>query len=158
MDNQSIYIGIIITAICILPLIILWWKRQKRDNLIKDEIIKQAQKEDCKLNKISVNSAMAIGVDEAKMKVFFYKKEKDKAIHLKADLSNISNCRAIKSQDITDGENTVDHLDLAFNYKDKSKESLIFNFFGKNNILALDDEFILLTEWEEYLNSLIKNK
>src|SRR5690554_203451 len=157
MDKGSIYIGAILIALCIIPLIYFWWSRKKKENLIKERISQYAKEHNCELTKIDITANMAIGIDESKKHVFFYKKEKDKEVNQFVDLSTVLSCIVDKSM-YAAASSIVDSLELKFYFKIKTANPITFKFFNRDSNSQLSDELLLINEWQAYISQILKRK
>lgn len=156
MDLDSIIIGAILIVICILPLVIMNRKGSKRAKQMKTNLAEIAVKNNCQLSKMATTSNIAIGLDKDKKSVFFYHKNGENEMEQYLDLAGVSVCRVKKSNHVEDTGSSLERLELVFNPKNKQENPTSFEFFNSDNEGQLNDELMLINEWEGEINQLIR--
>src|SRR5690606_22362027 len=66
MDTNSLIIGAVLIAICIIPLVLISRKGRQRTKQMKNGLAEIALKNNCKINKMGTTSNIAIGIDGTK--------------------------------------------------------------------------------------------
>lgn len=160
MDLGNTVTGIILVAICVVPVVIVEHNRKKRERKTLQSLINIANQQNCKVSKHEICGDFVIGIDESKKNVFFSKQTKDEVINQFVNLAEIKNCivqnatRRIVNKDST--TNVVDKLELNFIPLDKSKNEITMEFFNSEINTQLNGELQSFERWSKLINSYLK--
>jgi len=93
MDLGTAVIGMVLIAICVLPFV--WMHRIKKagENKLLTALSELAAGKGCTASKQQVFRDFAIGIDENKGCVFFYRKSNDEEVSACVDLADIKTCK-----------------------------------------------------------------
>lgn len=162
MDLGSTIIGIVAVIICILPFIMMNNGRKKREKVLLQSLSEIAARYNCQISRYDVFSNFAIGIDEAKNVVFFFKQNDDNKMTQFVDLSKIQSCkvintsRTLKSRD--GNQKITDRLELNFIPAVKNLPEVKMEFFNAEVSLHLNGEIQTIEKWCELINSRLKYK
>jgi hypothetical protein len=162
MNLEITIIGIILSAICIVPLVIMHYNRTKKENKRLQYLNDIAIQHNCKISKHEFCGDFVIGIDESRNFVFFFKNKNEDIISQFVDLSDIKTCKVIKNTKTikTENENVIiiERLELSFLPTNKNKLETRFEFYDNEINNQLSGELQLIDKWEEQINNLIGNK
>lgn len=160
MGTGLYIIDAIILVIIILPFILFINGSKKKQRNIRKALKALAIDNNCTLNKTESLNNFAIGLDTASDKIFFYKKNNDKASSKTIDLSTVSSCHVVKDtrriKDKSNGYDLVNSVSLSFTHNNNQKESL--ELFNNNIETTLSGELDIANKWQAYIEELLKVK
>lgn len=161
MDLGNIIFGAIILAICIGPLLIMYYKSVNTNRKIVQSLKEIAQQHNCNISKHEFCNNFAIGLDEKNNYAFFYKQIEEDSISQFVDLSEIKECKAIKRTSFTKlkDENVTffEKIELKFIPTNKSKTEITFELYTPDD-RQLNGELQLVDRWSEQINEHLSMK
>lgn len=159
MDIGNIFFVAIILAICIGPLVIMYYNNVNKNSKMLQSLKKIAQQHNCNISKHEFCNNFAIGLDENNNYVFFFKQNEDDSVSQFVDLSEIKDCKAVKRTSATKikDENITfyEKIELRFISKNKSNAEIAFELYSPEN-RQLNGELQLVDKWSMQLNEHIK--
>lgn len=162
MDLGNIIFGAIILAICIGPLVIMYYRSVNQDNKMLKSLKDIAKQHNCNISQHEICNNFAIGLDENNNYVFFFKqKEQEISISQFVNLSEIQNCKAEKRTSFTKvkDENITffEKIELKFIPSNKSKAEITFELYTPEN-RQLNGELQLVDRWSKKINEHLRKK
>jgi ABC-type glycerol-3-phosphate transport system permease component len=86
MDWGTAIVGLIMILICIVPFVIMYYNRVKKENKMLQSLNEIAQQHNCKIGQHEFCGDYVMGIDENRNFVFFFKQKKEEAISQFVDL------------------------------------------------------------------------
>lgn len=154
MDTSSILMGIIVAAVCILPLYYFYLIKKRREKKIKNEFLAMAATSGVNASEFDIASDFAIGIDNSSGKVIFYSNRNEKKNIQVVDTAEIKKCiPVIQRRNSGSGTSgSIEALKLSFDYKNASIHPVFFEFYKETDDSILANELKLLEKWENLLN------
>ncbi|HCM76162.1 MAG TPA: hypothetical protein DIS90_07255 [Cytophagales bacterium] len=154
--------GVLLLAVCVLPLVIANKRGIKRVKAFLDKLHDLANRHKGKINEHEVWNGTAIGIDKEAMKLFFIRTYgenlEEKVVNLaEVQQVRVSNkSRTIKS---SDGDiKMIERLDLVFSFIDKSKPEVMMEFYDNHrDNLTVDGEFQSVTRWHKVASEMVED-
>lgn len=161
MDLGSAIIGAVAIIICALPFVMMSRSKKKREKIFLQSLSEIATKNNCQITQHEIFGSFAIGLDESKSFVFFYKKMPGKEEEQSIDLGEIQNCKVINtSRTINNKEGNqkvIDKLELSFSPAAKNKPGIKLEFFRSDVSVHLDGELQSIEKWSKLINDLLRS-
>jgi hypothetical protein len=163
MDTGSVIVGAIIIAICIIPFVIMYYKRVIKENKMLQSLREVAQKQhNCKISQHEFCGDFVLGIDEDRDFVFFFKKKKEETISQCVDLADVRACQAIiKTGTVKTNKESVvitERVELGFMPANKSKTETRFELYGEETNMQLSEELQFVEKWSKQINERLKNR
>ncbi len=160
MDLGTLIMGAAIVAICMLPFVIIGNAGKKRKKRTLQSLTNMAKQYNGQISQYEFCANFAIGIDEAKNFVFFYKRSKDEVEEEYVDLSEIKKSKVVTTSRTVGNKDqnhsVIDRLDLAFVPKAVNKEEIKWAFFDVEENLQLSSELPMIEKWSNLINDRIK--
>lgn len=161
MNLGTAITGAIFIAIFMLPFIFMLYGRKKKEKQLVKSILAIANNHHCKISQQEISEEFAIGLDESKNQLFFFKKTAFKEIAQYVNLAEIKSCKVIKTGNATgdkdDNYKLIDKLDLHFSFLDKKNPDISFEFYNSEENFGLNGEIQLIEKWANIVNDRLKN-
>jgi hypothetical protein len=149
LDFGTLAIGLFALLCCIVPFVIDYRNRKKKENNLLHSLTKIAQQQNCQINQYDICQKFIIGMDKTKNRVFFYKQEKDTTVEQFINLADIQTCKIITShKTMTDARGNykaVAKLELIFTSNSKAEQKL--EFFNADIFPQFEGEIQLIEKW-----------
>lgn len=162
MDSGSAIVGAIIIAICIVPFLMMYYNRVKKENKMMQTLNEKAQQHNCKISQHEFCGDFVIGIDVSRNSVFFLKQKKDEAISQFVDLAEIRNCQIYKSiKDVKGSEShlySVQKVELIFLPTSENKGQTKFELYNEDVNSQLSGEIQFGEKWMNQIKDCLKNK
>lgn len=162
MELGSTIIGAIFIALCIVPVIFMSQRRNKRKKQMLQSILKSASHQNCNISRYEFCGDFGIGMDELKNFVFFYRQTKDKSTEKTVDLSMIQNCKLINAGRTLKSKNgnqtVIDRLDLLFIPVIRQKPEILLELYNSDDSTELTGELQFGEKWSKLINDKLLNK
>lgn len=155
MDWGTAIVGLIMLLICIVPFVIMYYNRVKKENKILQSLNEIAQPHNCKISQHEFCGDFVLGIDESRNFVFFFKQKKEEAISQFVDLAEIQSCQVVKKAIST---YSIQKLELAFLPTNKSKTETKFELYDEEINTQLSGELQFVDKWAKQINDRLKNK
>ncbi len=156
MNPYTVIAGAVLLAVCILPLFIIIRSRKKVENQMSKSLEKIANASNCQLSFKDLSGNFAIGIDDNKKFVFFFKNSKVAVIEESIELAKYKSCKVIKSsKTIKSGNGTyneIEKLELNFIPKIKDNEEINLEFFNAEGSFQLNGELQVIEKWSNLIN------
>ncbi len=160
MELGSITIGIVLFAICILPLVLMSRNSKNNEHRRMKSLINLAQINNSTITKHETCGDYIIGIDENTQKVFFIKQGENETIQECINLFEVKNCiieRNAKTVSQTTSKiNLINKLDLTFIPIDKYKKEYKLEFFNAEKTMQLFGELQSIEKWHKEINTFLK--
>lgn len=156
MDAGSAIIGTILLVMAIVPIMIINYKRVKRDKKTLNILQDNAQKINCKISQQDLSSDYGIGIDEEKNVVFFFKRTEDEVSLQQVDLSKIDTCQAIKQTRTIlykkTADTITDRIELSFTPKKKDQSDIRFVLFDGEIDSQMNGQMQMVDKWSRLIS------
>lgn len=160
MNLGTAITGGIFIAIFMLPFIFMLSGRKKKEKQLLQSMLTIANNHQCKISQQEISEEFAIGLDETKNQLFFFKKANGKEITQHVNLSEIKLCKVTKTGNVTgnkdDSYKSIDKLDLHFSFLDKKNRDISFSFYDSEENFGLNGEIQLIEKWAKIINGRLK--
>jgi len=161
MDLDIAILGVVLTAICVLPFVWLHRIKKKGENNLLKSLADFAAKHNCSISKKQVHRDFVLGMDENKGCICFYKKSKDEEVSEFIDLAGVKTCKVINTHMVFnthDGaRKVVEKLELSFEPAG-SGSAVTLELYDMYKNVQLSGELQLIEEWADLVNKRLKNK
>ncbi len=158
LDFGTLSIGILAVIICVLPFVVDYRSRKKKENNLLQPLKKFAQQQNAQISEYEVCKNFIIAIDKKENSFFFYKEEKDNIISQFIDLDTIQTCQVITAhKTMTNAKGNykvVAKLELSF--ISNSKTERIIEFFDADISPQLNGEIQLIEKWNKLINKQLK--
>jgi low affinity Fe/Cu permease len=163
MESYSLYIGIAISMIILLPLILIQSTQKKQKRNTKKSFIDEALKNNLKITEPDFwGTYYTIALDETANKLIYSKiidaEHNVTIIHL----SKIDSCEIVKTHRTFKNKTTskieTDKIDLVIGYKTSGKSKDVLEFYNVDVNFSMGNEMELLQKWESKIKSRIIKK
>lgn len=162
MNLGTFITGIITLLLFVVPIIILNRGKKVKEKQLLQALTNLAQQYNCQIHQYELVGIYAIGIDEARNFVFFYKQLTDKHVEQAIDLGKYLSC-SVKDTYST-AQNTGskykvhDKLELVLRPGDKSRQEEIVTFYNTSDTPQLIGELQSIEKWSKLINSRTGNK
>lgn len=155
IDWGAAIVGLIMILICIVPFVIMYYNRKKKENKMLQSLNEIAKPHNCKINQHEFCGDYVMGIDESRNFVFFFKQKKEEAVSQFVDLAEIQSCQVVKKAIST---YSIQKLELAFLPTNKSKTETKFELYDEEINTQLSGELQFIDKWAKQINDRLKNK
>ncbi|MCK3683445.1 hypothetical protein [Maribellus sp. YY47] len=160
MDSGTVIVGLVLVAICVLPIVILNGRRAKKGRGMLQLITKVANEHNCNISEHEFCSEYCIGMDKTNGFVFFAK-EKDGTSEVRhIDLAPVKTCKINNTGRIVTYKNQnnkiIERLSLDFYPKEKDKGVVTWEFYNVEENLQLNGELQSVEKWQQTINNYLK--
>ena len=155
MDLGTIIAGIFMTAVCILPFVIMRRNRQKREKQLLNAISEIADGHNCKITQHETCANKVLGLAENDEALLFFKKGKEQDVDVKVfiDLSRIRKCSVLNTKRvINSAESIIERLELSFTSVNTREDYISIELFNLKEDYQLDGELQLAERWATMIN------
>lgn len=162
MDWGTTIVGLIMILICIVPFVIMYYNRVKKENKMLQSINEIAQQHNCKIGQHEFCGDYVMGIDENRNFVFFFKQKKEEAISQFVDLSEIQTCQMVKKTRNVKNDigslGFIERVELSFTPTNKNKGETTFELYDEEINMQLSGELQFVDKWTKQINDRLKNK
>ena len=154
--------GAIIIILLALPFVMLNSSKRKREKKFLQSLSEIAAQNNCQIDQHELFGSFAIGIDESKNHVFFYRQAKDKQFAQSVDLGEVQSSKVIKTSRTlkNNGEyqEVLDRLELGFVPLDEKKSETKLEFFNTDVNVQLYGELQSIEKWSQLINDRLEQK
>jgi len=162
MDTESIFIGAILIAVCIIPFVIMHYKSTQKENKHLQSLSEIAKLHNCKISRHEFCGNVVIGLDENSNFIFFLKQNKEGNNFQYIDLSEIKACQIVKKtltiKNNNENVSLTTKVELCFKPISKSKIETIFEIYNNEINGPLKGEINFADNWSKLIDNQLKNK
>jgi len=162
MDWGTAIVGLIMILICIVPFVIMYYNRVKKENKMLQSLNEIAQQHNCKIAQHEFCGDYVMGIDENRNFVFFFKQKKEEAISQFVDLSEVQICQVVKKTRNVKNDigslGFIERVELSFTPTNKTKGEKRFELYDKEINMQLSGELQFVDKWTKQINDRLKNK
>jgi hypothetical protein len=159
MDLTTALIGLVIVAMCILPIIYFNAAQKNKRKKFLNDFLALAGQQQLKISQHEVwSNYCAIGIDSDSNKLFYFKKRGDKEEQVLLSLLDIDKCRAINTKRVQNEDQIIDRLELGLSFKNNRISEKTLEFYSKDESMALDMELQLLDKWQKLITAQLEGK
>src|SRR5690606_8216641 len=147
---------------CMVPFIIMYYYRVKKENKMLQSLESIAQQQNCKIDRYELCGDFALGIDENRNFVFFFKRKNEETIHQFVNLSEIQACQIVKKTRSPKAHNVntlvIEQLELGFTPIKKSMEETRFELYNEETNTQLSGELQFAESWAKQITERLKSK
>ena len=162
MDWGTAIVGLISILICIVPFMIMYYKRIKKENKMLQSLNEIAQQHNCKIGQHEFCGDYVMGMDENRNFVFFFKQKREVAISQFVDLSEVQICQVVKKTRNVKNDigslSIIERVELSFTPINKNKVVTKFELYDEEIHMQLSGELQFVDKWAKQINDRLKNK
>ncbi len=162
MDLATAIVGLIFILITIVPFVIIYYVRVKKEKKLLHALKKGAHQHNCNISQYEFCGDYIMGIDESRNFVFFHKQKKEGALSQFVDLSEIKSCQEVKKirniKKVTGNLSIIEKLELSFTPKNKSMDETRFELYDEETNMQLRGELQFIDKWIKQINNRLKNK
>lgn len=160
MDFTTLIIGLVVIAVCAVPVVLLSNTNKKQGAKLLKRMQKEVTKTHCQLTRHDLCGDFMIGMDEPIRKLFFLKQLKYDTIFQVLDLNDMSQCK-VTLVDRSIGKKSSDtrvteRIELQLTPKDKSKSVVSLLLYEANDNPVIGDELLIANKWAERIQYFLK--
>lgn len=160
MDFTTLLIGLLVIAICAVPVVLLSNNNKKQGAKLLKRMQKEMSKHHGQLTRYDQCGDFLIGMDEPIRKVYFLKELKYDVVFQTIDLNDMLQCKMVlvdrsigkKSSDTR----VTERIELQFTPKDKGKSVVSLLLYEANENPVVGDELLIANKWAERVQYLLK--
>lgn len=161
MDWGTAIFGLISVLLIIVPIVMLNYKRGKKEKEMLSILKRNAHQQLCNISKHEFCGDFVIGLDEKRKFVFFVKEGQDDELDQWIELSEIISCKVSKETrvdiDTSSGLGLTKQINLVFKPKDKGRSEIMLELYRMKNNSQLTGELQLAENWSKLINTLLKD-
>jgi len=162
MDLEAAILGLISILICIVPFVIMYYNRVKKENKMLQSLNKIAQQHNCNISQHEFCGDYVMGIDENTNFVFFFKQKNEELITQFVDLSEIQACQMVKKtrnvKKDMGSHGFIGRVELSFIPTNKTKGETRFELYDEEINMQLSGELQFVDKWTKQINDRLKNK
>jgi hypothetical protein len=156
IDLGTIIIGIICTAICVIPFIIMGINRKKKEQEKLQILQKIASQHNGQVNNHEFCGNFGIALDSLEGFAYFYSESQGVLTKEAIDLSQIKECSVLNTSiSISKNNETqkvIEKLELCFKSANQSKGDVKWELYNRQNKPQLYGEFQAAEKWSKLIN------
>lgn len=130
MNLGTIITGVVIAALCILPIILNFNKSQKHRKKMMQALDNLAKQQEGQINSYEIAADFAIGIDTTKNYLYFYRELEEKTITEVVDLWKISTAKISNITKITAAITVIERLELILNPKERKGKTIVLECYN----------------------------
>lgn len=161
MNTGIAIIGVLIVVISIIPFILVSRAKRKKEKRLRSEIAGMAKSHGCSISMLDVLKDYAVGADENKHFIFFYKHQNGNETKLAINLADIQSCRVINSTRTIGGRDSqyviTDKVALCLTPVEKSNPEIHLELYSADDGTQLVGELELVEKWSKAINNQLKS-
>ncbi len=162
IDLGTAIIGSIAILICVIPFVVMHFKKLKKENKILQRLNEIALKQNCKISQHEFCGDFVLGIDEDKKFAFFLKFQKEESVPEFVDLSKIQKCQIFqKTKSMNGSSGNFEHTEqlyLNFIRKNKNEVDFEFELYDEETNMELSGEIQFAEKWVAKINELLQNR
>lgn len=160
MELGTTIIGCLVLLLCIIPFIVIGYKRRLESKNKLQELMSYAAKYNSSIQNYELWGNSSIGIDETSHQVFFISLERGSKIFQRIELSHIENCAINNNSSSITANNKnyriVEKITLCFSPKDKKLEKQYINIYhAELHQLPIAGELNIAEKWNALINASI---
>lgn len=161
MDIGTTISGLVLTFICVLPIIIISRSSAKKKQFFMQAINKLASQGNDIITATDIWGSAAIGFAADTHKVFFYTKSADYEVAKTVNLNEMRACRIVNISSASGSKESqsrvIDRLELALVSRTPGMPETVLEFYNtERNKYTLTRELQLTDKWAGIINAAIK--
>ena len=161
IDLGTAIIGSIVILICVIPFVVIHFKKLKKENKILQRLNDFANQNQGKISHHEFCGDFVLGIDESKKFAFFLKFQKEESVPEFVDLSEIEKCKILqKTKSVNGNSGNFEHteqLNLGFIKKNRDNLDQKFELYDEEINRELTGEIQFAEKWVVKINDLLQN-
>jgi len=162
MDLGTALIGAIFLAVCMVPFIIMYYHRVKKENVMLQSLKNIAQQQNCNIDKYELCGDFALGLDENRGFVFFFKQKNEETVRQFVNLSGVQTCQVAKKTRNQKANKTNElvtiQVELCFTSTNKNNDETRFELYNEEVNTQLSGELQFAESWAKQITERLKSK
>lgn len=160
MDWGTALIGIISILICIVPFVVMYYNKTKKENKMLQSLQADAAQKNANISQNGYCNNFSIGIDESKNYVFFFKQDKEESISQFVDLAEIQTCQVVKNTRSVKNDSgnveTIESVEISFIPTNKNNAVTSFELYNEEINVQLNGELQFADKWTQKINERLK--
>ncbi|MBX2956131.1 MAG: hypothetical protein KF846_08240 [Cyclobacteriaceae bacterium] len=159
MSTTIILSIVIISLLCIVPIVIISRRNKKAERAFKEKLFEFGKVHQGNIDQSDFLNNLAIGYASNTHSVFFIKTKKDQEIMEVIKLNEIATCQLSKPmrRSVDGTSSTIDRIELNFVSKNKDGQTKRFVLYDlESDSLSLQGELQLAEQWHVILSEKLK--
>lgn len=148
----------IIIAIVALPFILILSNSKKKERKLSKALKAEVLKDKGKLSNSTVHNNFALGIDNSRQRLYFYKVTKEAAYTQIVDLKTMASCQVDKKtryvRDKEKKQEIIERLLLILTHKDQNNVTN-FEFYDNNDAMPLSGEIDIAHQWQSIITQFL---
>lgn len=154
MDLTTTIIGLVITALCVFPLVYMHWSQKKDRQKFLAEFLHLATQQQVVVTQHEVwGNYFGLGLDTKANKLFYYKKRGDKEQKTVINLAEVERCSVLNVKKALNNDQVIDRLELVFTIRNPRAGEKTLEFFSRDEFMTLSGELQLIEKWKVLINT-----
>lgn len=162
MDLGTAIVGLVMILVCVIPFVILHYKRKNKVQKMLQLLNQQANNNNTAIKQFEHCGNHILAVDESNKFVFFITHQNQQQEVVTINLNNIQQCTVLKKTAQVKNDNRnysiIQKVDLLFKAKDKNMADVKLELYDEEINMQLGDELQFAEKWVKHLNQLFKYK
>lgn len=146
---------IVLTSLIIIPLISLQLQKRKHTNKILNTLRTIADQQNSNITAYEVNGDYAIGVDQNRKQLFFYREKEEGNILKNIDLNTIKKCEVINSKSNNSKSHVIDSVGLNFVSNTKMQQDSMIELYNHKESYQLNGELDFVKKWSKTIQDIL---
>ncbi|MDN6309252.1 MAG: hypothetical protein ACTHY4_03770 [Flavobacteriaceae bacterium] len=149
LDLGSVLIGVLVIAIACLPFILMHRNKVQIDKKLSNLLTTYAAEHSCQIDQYDTLHHFAIGIDQTKQKIFFYKEQNENIVKQMIDLNEIKKARLLKTTSKPNKKSgeRVERIGLTFEALQKNQNAIVLEFFNYDESPQVYGELQAAQKW-----------
>lgn len=159
MDLPTLFIGIGMVALIILPMLYFHLDQKKKRAAFLNLFKLRAQQQHVQVTQWDVwSNYCAIGLDTQAKKLYYLKKRGEQEQQLVINLSDVEKCSITHLKRIQNEDQIIDRLELCFAMRAPKGPEKSVEFYSKDESMTLNGELQLVEKWKTIINAHLEVK
>jgi|GEM_PF-6567851 len=152
MDLQTTIIGIVLIALCVIPLAWAYRKKKEKQERLLKQLKAHAITNGCNITAHDHWHNTVIGLDENANCLFFLRRTKDGEVIQQAHLAGV----AESYTNGTDRPAEAQSLELVLVHNTSKEPNTVLKFFNRSSFMQLNNELELIKKWHSTIQDKIR--
>jgi hypothetical protein len=161
MSITTILAALLLTAVCVLPFIIMKRRGKKAEKKFLQVLFDRAMSNNSEISQYDLTTRLIIGIADASNFIFFVKRHRDKDLITQVDLNRIESCYLNKTtRNSIDGNYSLtDKIELRLAFSDKNSQEAVLEFYNlESDSLSMNGELQLAEKWYSVISGKLPQK
>ncbi len=150
-------IGVIVVAICTVPLVGMYIKKKNKEHKMLDVLKDLATKQDCNITEHEFCRNFAIAIDQSKHFLFFDKHSEQAEDALFINLEEIKSSKVVKTMREGSKVSVIQKVELVLTPSTNAAD-IKLELYNDNSNMQINEELQMAEKWSEIINNQLKNR